>query len=170
MSTTFTVDMTSIGTSHLSKPLPDMDIDSTIRDLYGQVQSKALNLRPAIFPSQFLPRSISDLCCTESQRENARKYLQRFSFDEYSTFQTIVDYPNQKIVISKLRKGDPLDQKVQSLEYLMRLFIVGGKGEIEILTNRFLEANGYGESSDGEQAELLQEVCNLAYSIKIAIR
>jgi hypothetical protein len=147
-----------------------LDIDSTIRDLYGQIQSKARNLHPAIFPSQFLSRSISDLCTTEFQRERAMEYLEINSFDENTTFETVIDYPQRKIFISKLRKSNPLDQKIQSLEYMMRLFILGSKEEIKILSYRFLHANGYDSTSSLDNADLLQEVCTMAYTIKVAIR
>lgn len=146
------------------------NIESSIRDLYEQLQSKASVLHPAIFPSQFIARSIFDMFSSESQQEIARTYLLKQGFDDYCTFETSIDYHNRKIKVGRLRKGEAIDQKIHSLEYMMRAFVLGSKEEIDLLTHRFLEVNGHHYiTSKTDASELLQEVCNIAYAIKVTL-
>jgi hypothetical protein len=153
-------------------------IDSSIRELSVLLHKKAPHLRPSIYPSQFTARSIRELCVNETQEENMRSFFRAHDIDEeYASMHTDVDFPNRKVIISKLNTGDnPLDSQIQSLEYMMRAFVSGNEEELNILTTRFLQANGYhqhnGNADDdehGNQSYVLQEVCNIAYSIKIAL-
>ena len=145
------------------------EIGSSLKDLFGLLDVKASCIRPVIFPTQFSARSIEDLCPTERQKKGVRRYFERNGFDEYTVMQTEIDYPRRKIVINSLRVGGPEDQKLQSLEYMMRLLVLGQKEEVNILNTRFLDANSI-TSRNNEETQSLQEVCNIAYAIKVAVR
>ena len=143
-------------------------IGSSIKELQSMLVLKAVNLRPAIFPSQFLCRTVEELCTTDSQRTEAKAFLESIQFDEYS-METDIDYANRRIVISALRNGDPVDCKLRSLETMMKLFVLGDKDEIDTLNYRFTEANGH-KTNHNWKTYNLEEVCSISYALKVAVR
>jgi hypothetical protein len=51
----------------------------------------------------------------------------------------------------------------------MRLFVLGDKDEIDTLNHRFTEVNGI-KMNPNWKTYNLEEVCNISYAIKIALR
>ena len=186
-------------------------LTSTLRDLVEILKKKAPILRPSIFPSQFSPRSVMDLCACDEQVYTARSFLRDHGIDESVALLTDVDVINKKVLVTGVSQSNPLDIQLCSLEYLMRVFVMGTKNELSVLNSRFLEANGYTNREEFSNvhylcllpyfvakiaclrgihvetilpllsllispitfvwsSQVLQEVCDIAYSLKIILR
>jgi len=145
------------------------NLDNCINLLWKTLVSKAPRVRPCIFPSSFSDRSIDDILKTTEQKNIFEEFQKKHNNNNNLFLQTNLNLLDKAICINIENNDDELDKKIASLEYLMRLFIIGPKEEIEILNNRFLEVNNV-VSDENSSKIVLQEVSYLAYSLKIALR
>ena len=143
------------------------NLDNCINLLWKSLVSKAPRLRPCIFPSSFSVRTIDDILKTTEQKNIFEGFQKKHNNNLF--LQTNLNLFDKAICINIENYDDELDKKIASLEYLMRLFIIGPKEEIEILNNRFLEVNNI-FSDENSSKIVLQEVSYIAYSLKIALR
>ena len=66
-----------------------------------------------------------------------------------------------------------IDQTLYSVEKMMKLLIIGDNAELQILCDRFLEANGYsiGDADNQYRSRtIVNEAYNIAYSMKVLLR
>ena len=65
---------------------------------------------------------------------------------------------------------DSVDRTLSSLDELMSLFISNGdKAQVGVLAERFIQNNKSEESVSGG-SDVLYEVCNISYALKVIIR
>ena len=142
------------------------DIESSITDLMSHMKSMAPKLRPQILPCQFsqCAHSILQICCNENQRAAIVSFLSSQDMDDENiALQTEIDLKHRKIMIHKVYKpSNPIDNRILSLEQLMKAFVTSSKEEMLVLNERFLDANKlHGDSYDTSVSSSILQSCSL---------
>lgn len=73
---------------------------------------------------------------------------------------------------SQLQVVDSLSKKLNSLEDMMKVLIIGDDNDIQLLADRLIKLNEQVSASNytGSKRQYLSEVYNLCYTIKVLIR
>ena len=149
-----------------------MDVEGYINELVKYLHEKCPGLVPNIFPSYFSITSLQDVFDETSHQQQYQEWLSRSSSTMEYAMVSEIDYNNRSISIQKITPCPEIEHKLRSVEDTMLLLVNGSQEEIRIATQYFLEANKYEMTTlhDVERVRLLQEVYNVAYAIKIALR
>lgn len=145
-----------------------MDIESSVRDMISSLKDRCPNLSPAIFLTSLTPKSLEQLCTTQSQIDQVKLWLSQCNESSYS-FVNEIDYAKRTIRIVKIDNVTEIDAALSSLEVMMRMMIVGDESEITVAMTRFLEVNGY-KGDIPDERHIFNESYNIAYAIKVIIR
>jgi hypothetical protein len=81
-----------------------------------------------------------------------------------------IDYANREVIIDRLSIASATESQLRNLETVMVLLVKGGVREIDVAVKYFLDINGYTDLSEMEQKRVFQEIYNVSYAIKVAIR
>jgi hypothetical protein len=145
-----------------------MDIESSVMDMISSLKGRCPNLSPAIFLTSLTPKSLEQLCTTQTQIDQVKSWLSQRNESSYS-FVNEIDYAKRTIRIVKIDYVSEIDAALSSLEVMMRMMIVGDESEITVAMTRFLEVNGY-KGDIPEERHIFNESYNIAYAIKVLIR
>ena len=157
-------------------------VETSLETLLQAIASMAPKLAPAIFLTSCTPRSLEDLCATETQVERLKKWRASQSASSSSSsssssslssssqcaFATDVNFVQRTIRITKIIPVSDLDATLISLEKTMRMMIMGGEDELNVAITRFLQANGY-TGNIAEERHIFNEVYNAAYAAKVLL-
>ena len=150
-------------------------IDSDISDLYATLRAKCPHFMPNILPSYIHVRNLADLFQSEKLKVQYNEWLQITTYDSLQPiFYTELDYAQRVIEINRVEFVSEIDRRLLSLEEMMHLMVAGDANESAIYMQRFLHLNGYAVQnkplSHVEERKIFNDVYNIAYAIKIAIR
>jgi len=141
-------------------------IESSLTELNKLLRNKCPNLSPAIFPSRYTPKELSDLCNEAQQTKVAEWMVSRGS--PALRYDTVVDAASGVICITSIREASDTDALLGNLESMMSLLAQGSEEEIEVAKERFLLVNGHAGDKDLERRVFL-EAYNIAYAIKVLV-
>lgn len=145
-----------------------MDIESSVKDMISSLKERCPYLSPAIFLTNLTPKSLEQLCSTQSQKDQVKLWLSQRN-ESSCSFVNEIDYAKRTIRIVKVNDVTEIDAALSSLEVMMRMMIVGDESEITIAMTRFLEVNGHKGDIPSER-HIFNESYNIAYAIKVIIR
>ena len=141
-------------------------IESSLTELNKLLRNKCPNLSPAIFPSRYTPKELSDLCNEAQQTKVTEWMVSRGS--PALRYDTVVDAASGVICITSIREASDTDALLGNLESMMSLLAQGSEEEIEVAKERFLLVNGHAGDKDLERRVFL-EAYNIAYAIKVLV-
>lgn len=145
-----------------------MDIDISVRDMMIALKEKCPNILPALFLTNFTPKSLEQLCTSSSQINQVQSWLSSRNEPSYA-FVNEIDYAERTIRIIRIESVNELDATLSSLEKMMQMLVKGDESELTVLITRFLAVNCY-KGEIAEERHIFNECYNIAYAIKILIR
>ena len=141
-------------------------IESSLTELIKLLRDRCPNLSPAIFPSRYTPKELSDLCNETQQTKIAEWMVSRGS--PSLRYVTAIDASNGVICITSIHEANETDALLGNLESMMYLLTQGSDEEIEVAKERFLQVNGHAGDKDLER-RVFVEAYNIAYAIKVLV-
>jgi len=141
-------------------------IESSLAELTKLLRERCPRLCPAIFPSRYTPKELTDLC-NEAQHSKVAKWLVSRGSPAVR-FDTALDAANGFICITAIHEANETDSLLGNLESMMSLLAQGSEEEIEVCKKRFLQVNQHSGEKDLEH-RVFVETYNIAYAIKVLI-
>ena len=124
-------------------------------------------LCPAIFPSKYSPKELTDLCSSDYQQSKVKKWFAEKGAPSFR-YETILDISNGLVCITALSEGDATDVLLGNLDATMHLLTQGTAEEVDVARTRFNHLNGHFGDKDLEHRKFV-ETYNIAYAIKVLI-
>jgi len=156
--------------------MSEESIDQSIGELVQLLAQRCPVLAPAVFPSQYCPRDLQDLCSTQEQREKVLKWAAKKGASTSSTsirFVTDVRQDTDGIVAIKgihIAKNE-IEALLGNLEGVMNMLAQSSTKEVGITQAAFTAANSAATDADDEaiQHRSFVEAYNVAYAIKVLL-
>jgi hypothetical protein len=147
-----------------------MEVDTTVSALIDILHSKCPHLHPNIFPSYAKTQSLDDIFVISKHRMQYQQWLDKIEGANDIIINSRIDYANREVIIDRLSIASATESQLRNLETVMVLLVKGGVREIDVAVKYFLDINGYTDLSEMEQKRVFQEIYNVSYAIKVAIR
>ena len=149
-----------------------MEVDGYVMEMLRYLHDKCPYLMPNVFPSYMSIASLQDVFSDQSHLQQLQQWLGNSSSTMEYAISTSIDYHHRTITIVKIHPCPEMEHRLRNLEETMLLLLSGSHEEIHIATQYFLEMNKYECSSlhELERIRLLQEIYNVAYAVKVALR
>ena len=143
-------------------------MESSVETLVELLNETASSLQPAVLPSNLRIRECADLCTTEEHTRHLEAFIAKRGITGALLLVTQVDFGQRRVKLS-LRVGDAVEQQSTNLDRMLKLLVVGGEEELQIIKTRFLNENGYDEGAVGEMGGPFEQTYNLAQSLKMLL-
>ena len=149
-------------------------IDQSISELQALLALRCPVLAPAVFPSQYCPKDLQDLCSTQEQRDIVTKWAAKKGAATTTSVRFMTDIRQEQGVVAI--KGihivkNNIEGLLGNLEGVMNMLAQASKKEVGITCYAFSEANsGATDADDSElQHRSFVEAYNIAYAIKVLL-
>jgi hypothetical protein len=143
-------------------------MESSVETLVELLNETAGSLQPAVLPSNLRIRECADLCTTEEHTRHLEAFIAKRGITGALLLVTKVDFGQRTVKLS-LRVGDAVEQQLTNLDRMLKLLVVGGEEELQIIKSRFLYEKGYDEGAVREMGGPFEQTYNLAQSLKMLL-
>jgi hypothetical protein len=144
-------------------------IEGSLGEMLQCLRARCPNLCPAIFPTRFCPKSLSDFCVNDHQR----KRIFRWEAEKGAPtvrFETTIDVAQSVVTIcGVIDESNETDCLLGNLEAVMALLASGLDEEIEVARARFLQVNQHQGEEKNAEHRIFVEAYNIAYAIKVLL-
>jgi hypothetical protein len=148
--------------------MSEVSIESSLAEMLQSLKTRCPNLCPAIFPSRFCPKTLTDLCENDHQRRRVAKW-EASNGTPNLRYETVIDINHSSVAISAaIDEQNETDSLLGNLEAMMALLVTGTEEELQVARSRFLQVNNqHGDKDLGHR--LFVETYSIAYAIKVLI-
>ena len=149
-----------------------MEVDGYVTEMLKYLYQKCPYLAPNIFPSFMSISSLQDIFQDPLHQQQLQEWLSHSSSTMEYAISSSIDYHHRTVNIDKIHPCPEIEHRLRNLEETMLLLMNGSREEIHIATQYFLEMNKYEwtQLHELERIRLFQEIYNVAYAVKVAIR